>query len=184
MQARLSHATRSYIPFVFQIGRLVVGKARSEVLFRMPAYECMAKAGRIKSGEACESSTAPLCTRHRSTFCPTAVIKSSSATPAAATAVGAIWQSPAGERMPRAIAGELSSICASRPRENSGPPVFSRPWTRPKVTRSFFHMQGPSFAYNRATSKSARKSALRQKTTWSCGASRSPIILACDARSN
>ena len=41
MQARLSHATRFYIRFVFQIGRLVVGKARTEVLFRRPANECM-----------------------------------------------------------------------------------------------------------------------------------------------
>ncbi len=34
MQARLSHATRFYIRFVFQIGRLVVGKARTDVLLK------------------------------------------------------------------------------------------------------------------------------------------------------
>ena len=157
MQAKLSHATRFYIRFVFQIGRLVVGKARTEVLFRRPANECMAKADRIKPGEACEFLTAPLRARHRSNFCPTAVIMWSSATRAAATAAGAIWQSPAGARMPRAIAGELSSICAILPRENSGPPPISRPCAQPKATKPFFHMHAPSFASNRPASKSTRE---------------------------
>ena len=157
MQARLSHATRFYVLFVFRIGRLVVGKARTEVLLRRPANECMAKAESVKPGEACEFSIAPLCVRHRSTFCPTAVIRWSSATRAAVTAVGAIWRSPAGARMPRAIVGELSFICASRPRANSGPPVINQPCTRPNATKSNFRMQAPSFAKDRATSKSGRR---------------------------
>src|SRR6516225_5863589 len=61
--------------------------------------------------ERCEPSTPPLRALRRSNSCPTAVTTWQSPTPEAATAVGAIWRSPAGERMPRAIAGELLFIC-------------------------------------------------------------------------
>ena len=177
MQARLSHATRFYIRFVFQIGRLVVGKARTEVFCedrQMSAW----KADRIKPGEACEFLTAPLRARHRSICCPTAAIMSSSAARAAATAAGAIWPSPAGARMPRAIAGArfiyLRDVATGEFWSTAYQPTLraSRNATKPSSRRP-----APSFASTMPASKSTPKSASRRKTTWSCGASRSPIIL-------
>jgi hypothetical protein len=60
---------------------------------------------------------------------------SSSAAPAAATVAGAIWRSPAGARMPRAIAGARLSICAIWPRARSGPPRISPPCAPRKATK-------------------------------------------------
>src|ERR1700732_4065388 len=78
----------------------------------------------------CPSSTVPPWQHRKFSFFPMAVIISPSVARAVDTAAGVIWQSRVGGRMPRAIAGELSFMCAIARPENSGPPLISRRWVR------------------------------------------------------
>ncbi len=114
--------------------------------------------------------------RRRFIFCPTVAIMSSSAAPAAATVAGAIWRSPAGARTPRAIAGGRLFICAIWRREIFGPPPINPPCARPKATKPSSRRRARNFGNAMPASKSTPRSVCRRKTTWSCGASRSPIV--------
>ena len=99
---------------------------------------------------SCAFSPIPICTRRKSICCPTAAIMSSSAAPAAATAAGAIWPSPAGARMPRAIAGARLSICAMWPRANSGPPPTNLAAARTKGYEAIFTQARAEFRQHHA----------------------------------
>ena len=125
----------------------------------------------------CASSRRPPRQCRKSTCCPTAVITWPSAVPAAATAAGAIWQSRAGTKMPRAIAGACLPICAMWQRENSGPPRINPSCARPKDTKPSSRSRARNSGNNMPESKLTPRSACHRKTISSCGASPSPTAL-------
>ena len=77
-------------------------------------------------------------------------IMSWSAARAAATAAGGTWPSPAGARMPRAIAGALSSICAMWPPANSGPPPINLAGAPTKRCEAIFTQARAEFRQHHA----------------------------------
>src|SRR6202022_5137693 len=101
----------------------------------------------------CASFTVPPWQHRKFSFCPMAVIISPSVARAADPAAGVIWQARVGGRMPRAIAGELSFMCAIARPENSGPPLISRRCVRLKVIKCPLGMPRLRVANTEATCK-------------------------------
>jgi hypothetical protein len=66
----------------------------------------------------------------------------------------------------------------------TNPPRINRPCGASKATKPSSRSPARSFGSDSPTSKSTRRSACRRKTTWSCGASRSPIVRASRASLN
>ena len=88
----------------------------------------------------------------------------------AATVAGAIWRSPAGAKMRRAIAGGRLFICAMWRRENFGPPPINPRCARRKATKPSSPRRAPSFANGRATSNCTPRFVSRRRTMSRCGA--------------
>ena len=76
-------------------------------------------------------------------------------------------------RRRRAIASELSAICAIWTAAPFGPRPGSQRSSRPNATRRYSRSPAPSFAAATTGSTRIRKSASRPRTTSSCGGSRS-----------